>query len=163
MDCARSRWIVQLCCFPKSGGARGARAGATEYASPPSAQAIIRRLMAIAMGVAAESINVVPRPFGKLVIPTEQQLYTSADGMVNVFKDLRPVLPGHMVIAPSRTDDVALLSKLADAELTCLVAAIHEVQARAEGADRVSYSARRLLAALESVDGGLTMNGEGST
>ena len=91
--------------------------------------------MAIAMGVAAESINVVPRPFGKLVIPTEQQLYASADGMVNVFKDLRPVLPGHMVIAPSRTDDVALLSKLADAELTCLVAAIHEVQARAEGAD----------------------------
>ena len=80
------------------------------------------------------------RSFGKLLVGASKVALASPCGLAMALSDMRPVLPGHVIVAPTRLN-AARLSDLSLAELDALFDCVRDVQSLlgrgASGARRI--------------------------
>lgn len=68
------------------------------------------------------------RRFGKLAIGASKVVFTSPCGLAVAYGDLRPILPGHCIVAPTRAEGTVHLSDLTEAELNAVFTTVQLLQ-----------------------------------
>ena len=80
-------------------------------------------LLASALATVGEA-----RRFGSLLIGASKVVLQSPCGLAVAYGDVRPILPGHCIVAPTRSQEVQRLHDLTEEELDALFATVHRVQ-----------------------------------
>lgn len=68
------------------------------------------------------------RRFGRLAVGATNILFTSPCGLAVAYANLQPILPGHILVAPTRAEGTEHMSDLTTEELDALFATVHSVQ-----------------------------------
>ena len=98
----------------------------------------------LSSSLSSQSMPPPPPPsslmFGRFAIPAEHIFYTSSSGLSVAFVNLKPIVPGHVLVIPSRSNCGARMSDLTASEHEDLWRTVREIQPRIEGAVNAAAS-----------------------
>jgi bis(5'-adenosyl)-triphosphatase len=92
----------------------------------PRSRIVLQRRMSSSSSSQPPTLQPGDALFGKFLIPSNSIFYRSSSSLA--FVNLRPIVPGHVLVIPSRDDCGPLLSDLTDAEHTDLWQSVRTVQ-----------------------------------